>query len=157
MIYVLIFLIWTLYLYVIHRAIHRYGARWYPLAFCAHADHHRYINTHPPTRWHWNNLFLFNDTWMSTLDLWITEVIPTLIFAWITGHWWVAIFYYVWAALVQEVIEHNPRFDIFPWLTSGKWHLVHHRDNTVNFGLFFPFWDLLFGTYQSHKTIVNRG
>ena len=148
--HIVVFFAWTLYLYVIHRAIHAVGVKYFPIAFQAHADHHRYINTHAKTTWHWNNLFLFNDTWMSTLDLWITEVIPTLIFSWITGYWWVSVFYYFWAAFVQEIIEHNPDFDMYPVLTSGKWHLVHHQDTTVNFGLFVPLWDMLFGTYRRH-------
>jgi len=146
MTYIFIFLLWTLYLYVIHRIVHKVGLAYFPVAFNAHADHHKYINTHEQTVWHWNNLFLFNDTWASTLDLWITEVIPTLIFAAITGHWWVFVFYYLWAALVQETIEHNPNVNLYPFCTSGKWHLLHHQDAGTNFGLFFPIWDILFGT-----------
>jgi sterol desaturase/sphingolipid hydroxylase (fatty acid hydroxylase superfamily) len=151
MIYLAVFLAWTLYLYIIHRAIHTVGQKYLPLAFLAHADHHKYINTHEQTKWHWNNIFLFNDTWMSTLDLWITEVIPTLLFSWITGHWWISVFYYFWAAFVQETIEHNPKFNWYPWLTSGKWHLVHHWDTRVNFGLFSPLWDWMFGTLKKHQ------
>lgn len=148
--YIFSFLAWTLYLYVIHRTIHSIGLKFAPLAFTAHADHHRYINTNKQTTWHWNNLFLFNDTWMSTLDLWITEVIPTLIFSWVTGYWWLSVFYYLWDALIQEVIEHNKDFDWHPFLTSGKWHLIHHRDTSSNYGLFLPIWDLLF---KSHKQV----
>lgn len=151
MYYIFVFISWTLYLYLIHRVIHSIGLRLFPVAFNAHADHHRYINTNKQTTWHWNNLFLFNDTWTSTLDLWITEVIPTLIFSYITGEWWISVFYYLWAALVQEVIEHNPKFDLYPFLTSGKWHLIHHHNTSVNYGLFLPIWDILFGTFKSHK------
>lgn len=99
-------------------------------------------------------MFLFNDTWMSTLDLWITEVIPTLIFSLVTGYWWISVFYYLWAAFVQEIIEHNPKFDVFPLLTSGRWHLIHHHNTSVNYGLFTPVWDIAFGTYKSHKASV---
>ena len=148
--YILVFFAWTLYLYIIHRAVHAVGRVYFPLAFLAHADHHKYINTHEQTRWHWNNIFLFNDTWMSTLDLWITEVVPTLLFSWVTGEWWVSVFYYFWAAFVQETIEHNPKFDWYPFITSGKWHLVHHWDTRANFGLFIPLWDYVFGTLKKH-------
>jgi len=151
MTYILIFLAWTLYLYIIHRVIHSVGDRYISLAFFAHIDHHKYINTHEQTRWHWSNIFLFNDTWMSTLDLWITEVVPTLLFSWITGEWWISIFYYFWAAFIQETIEHNPKFDWYPFITSGKWHLIHHWDMRANFGLFIPLWDYVFGTLKSIK------
>jgi sterol desaturase/sphingolipid hydroxylase (fatty acid hydroxylase superfamily) len=108
--------------------------------------HHRFILHHTAT-WHWSNLFLFNDDWTSTLDLWITEVIPTLLFSLITGQWWISIFYYIWAAFIQEIVEHNENFDI-PVLTSGKWHLMHHRGE-INYGLFTPWWDMIFGTYKN--------
>lgn len=138
------FLLWTLILYWIHRLGHR-------LFFVKdlHLDHHRYVLQHN-VGWHWSNLFLFNDNLKSTLDLWITEVIPTLIFSYATGQWWISIFYYLWAALIQESIEHNKDFDL-PILTSGKWHLLHHRSK-CNYGLFTPVWDIVFRTYKSvHK------
>lgn len=141
---VIYFFSWTLMLYWIHRLGHVM-----PVVKYFHLDHHRHILSNTPT-WHWNNLFLFNDTWKSTIDLWITEVVPTLIFAFLTGQWWIAIFYYVWAAFVQESIEHNKNVDV-PGLTSGKWHLIHHR-SPYNYGLFFPVWDMVFGTNKHvHK------
>jgi hypothetical protein len=146
----LTFLTWTLYLYLIHRVLHDFGDKIFPFAYAAHLDHHKYINKHKGTSWHWNNLFLFNDTWLSTADLWITEVVPTLLFSCITGQWWISIFYYFWAALIQEVVEHNPKFDIYPWLTSGKWHLEHHWNTKVNYGLFIPVWDIVFDSHKKH-------
>jgi len=141
------FLVWTLLLYWIHRVGH-----YLSLIKKYHFDHHRFISSQMrikqnPTSWHWSNLLLFNDTWKSTVDLWITEVIPTLIFSAVTGQWWIIIFYYFWAAIIQETIEHNPDFNI-PLLSSGKWHLQHHHAVNVNYGLFFPLWDIVFKTYK---------
>ena len=135
------FLLWTLMLYWVHRFGHII-----PIIREIHWNHHRYINVNN-VKWHWNNLFLFNDTWTSTLDLWITEVIPTIIFSAITGQWWICIFYYLWAAFLQENLEHNLKIDV-PIFTFGKWHRIHHRIPNKNFGLFFPQWDLIFGTYK---------
>ena len=135
---ILYFLLWTLMLYWIHRAAHKI-----PVINSIHLHHHKFILSHP-TKWHWNNLLLFNDDWTSTADLWITEVIPTLIFSIVTGQYWILIFYYVWAAFIQESIEHNPKINI-PMITSGRWHLLHHR-SSYNYGLFFPIWDILFKT-----------
>lgn len=137
------FLFWTFTLYWIHRIAHNIKA-----FEKYHYDHHYYISNKGSNGWHWNNLFLFNDTWKSTIDLWITEVIPTLVFSFFTNQWWIFIFYYFWAALVQEIIEHNQKFNLYPFLTSGKWHLIHHQDSNKNFGLFFPIWDILFNTYE---------
>jgi len=141
------FFIWTLTLYWIHRISHKFlFLKKY------HVDHHQFIikkitENQVPTKWHWNNLFLFNDNWKSTGDLWLTEVVPTFLFSLITGQWWIMIFYYLWAAFVQEIIEHNPNFDI-PVLTSGKWHLLHHTTGVKNYSLFFPLWDIIFKTYK---------
>jgi len=133
------FLGWTFLLYWVHRIVHVM-----PFVQHLHWNHHWYVNNHA-TGWHWSNLFLFNDTWISTIDLWITEVIPTIIFAWVFDAWWVLAFYYIWAALLQEDLEHNKFVNWYP-VTSGKWHLVHHQQADRNFGIFIPVWDKLFKT-----------
>lgn len=137
--YIFIFVTWTLVLYLIHRIVHVT-----PFLKELHWDHHKYVNLHN-TGWKLNNLLLFNDTWKSTIDLWITEVIPTLIFSLVTGHYWVFGFYYIWAAFFQEELEHNKKINFYPF-TFGRWHLYHHRTPNKNFGLFFPFWDKIFRT-----------
>lgn len=143
--YIIAFLIWTLILYWLHRAIHIT-----PVLKKYHDTHHAYINriikNGGTTTWHWSNLFLFNDNIPSTIDLWITEVIPTILFSAITGQWWLFLFYYIWAAFIQESIEHNPKINL-TFLLSGHRHLNHHKNPKQNFGLFFPVWDRLFGTY----------
>jgi sterol desaturase/sphingolipid hydroxylase (fatty acid hydroxylase superfamily) len=138
---VVTFLAWTFTLYWIHRFIHRF-----PILNNYHQDHHLYIDRHRGTKWHWNNIFLYNDTWKSTVDLWTSEVIPTIIFSAVTGCWWLFIFYYLWAAFLQESLEHNPNFDRYPLITSGKWHLLHHKKQRKNYGLFIPLWDKIFKT-----------
>ena len=142
MIIILEFVSWTLMLYWIHRAVHIV-----PFLQNLHLDHHKYINHHQ-TGWHWSNLFLYNDTWKSTFDLWISEVIPTVVFAAIFNAWWLVGFYYVWAAFFQENLEHNRNNNFYP-LTFGKWHMIHHRKMKKNFGLFTPIWDKIFRTEQS--------
>lgn len=140
-----LFMLWTFLLYAAHRLAHLL-----PWVRDVHADHHKQIAAGANLGLHWSNLFLYFDSPRSTLDQWLTEVLPTLLLAGVTGHWWLFGVYYVWAALIQEAIEHNPNFDWHPWLTSGRWHLVHHADNSKNFGVFFPVWDTLFGTRKDH-------
>lgn len=146
MIYIFYFLAWTLMLYWIHRIGHKI-----PLINYYHSHHHSYINKNLKdgniNSWHWSNLLLFNDNMESTIDLWITEVLPTLAFSLITGQWWISIFYYCWAAFMQEPIEHNPKVNV-PYLLSGQRHLIHHKQPNKNYGLFFPIWDKMFRTYK---------
>lgn len=148
MTYISLFLFWSFILYCIHRAAHVV-----PGIRHLHWDHHEQIINETHWGWHWSNIFLFNDTWKSTGDLWITEVIPTILFCYIFDCYWLGALYYVWAAFLQEAIEHNKNFDIYPFLTSGKWHLVHHQDGGVNFGLFISLWDFLFCTYRRHDKL----
>ena len=112
-----------------------------------HFNHHKVINTNT-IKWNCNNLLLYNDTKESTIDLWLTEVIPTCIISYITGQWWLIIFYYLWASLIQERVEHNKDFNI-PLLTSGKWHLKHHENGECNYGLFTSIWDIVFKTNRN--------
>jgi sterol desaturase/sphingolipid hydroxylase (fatty acid hydroxylase superfamily) len=146
MTYLITFLAWTFVIYWCHRAAHHV-----PIMKELHADHHKQISQETFNGLHWTNLFLYFDSWKSTADQWATEVIPTLLFCLITGQWWMMGLYYVWAAFIQEAVEHNPKFNFYPFITSGKWHLLHHADNTKNFGVFFPIWDILFGTRKDLK------
>ena len=143
--YTLIFLLWTALIYWMHRIVHMI---YIPYIYEWHMDHHKQVVRNKIVGLHWSNIFLFNDTWKSTFDLWATEVIPTILFCWITGNWWLFIAYWIWAAFIQEAIEHNKNFDWHPWLTSGKWHLIHHKHSKYNFGVFIPIWDIIFKTYK---------
>ena len=145
MLYIMYFIEWLLVLYCIHRIAHKSS---FLMKF--HGDHHRHINkcirNNETMRWHWNNLFLINDNVRSTIDLWLTEVLPTLIFSALTQQWWIFCFYYVWAAILQEKLEHNSAINLYPFLTFGSWHLLHHRNPNKNFCLLFPIWDILLRT-----------
>jgi sterol desaturase/sphingolipid hydroxylase (fatty acid hydroxylase superfamily) len=141
MYYLLVLFAWTFVIYWMHRIVHII-----PSLNRIHADHHKYVIKNEVT-WHWSNLFLYNDTWLSTVDLWITEVIPTILMSIFVG-WWLFIAYYLWAAFVQERIEHNEKFNWYPF-TSGRWHMIHHKNAKYNYGIFIPLWDILFGTAKS--------
>lgn len=143
--YLIIFLFWTFVLYSMHWAAHNNE---FLQKF--HFDHHKYIASHE-VKWHWSNILLYTDTWYSTIDVWLTEVIPTIIVAAFFQQWWLLVFYYAWAALVQERIEHNKGINIYPFLTSGKWHMHHHKHPTTNFGIFLPIWDKLFHTESERR------
>jgi sterol desaturase/sphingolipid hydroxylase (fatty acid hydroxylase superfamily) len=141
--YLFYFFLWTFMIYWMHRIVHLV-----PYVRKIHGDHHAQVSQETIRGLHWSNLFLFFDSWKSTADQWITEVIPTFILCYITGQWWLMIFYYIWAAFIQESIEHNEKFDLYPFITSGRWHLIHHRHPSSNYGVFFPIWDVLFGTWK---------
>jgi len=143
-IYPIMFFIWTCLLYWVHRICHVT-----PYLKDIHWQHHQYVLGGQP-QWMWQNIFLWSDDWGSTADLWVTEVIPTLAFCAVTGHWWIFVWYWIWTGFIQEWVEHNPKFDIWPF-SAGKTHLVHHKYWKNNYSLFFPIWDHVFGTYKEHN------
>lgn len=143
MTYALVFLGWTFTIYWMHRLAHIWS---FMRKF--HSDHHAQVTQETIAGLNWKNAFLWFDSWKSTVDQWITEVIPTLIISAVTGHWWLFAFYYIWAAFIQEAVEHNEKVNLYPFITSGKWHLIHHKNPTKNYGVFFPIWDILFGTKE---------
>ena len=144
---ILVFILWTFMIYWMHRIVHMI---YIPYLYEWHMDHHKQVSQDKIVGLHWSNLFLYNDTWKSTLDLWAIEVIPTIIFCWIFNCWWIFFVYWFWAAFIQEAIEHNKNFDWYPWLTSGKWHILHHNQSKFNFGVYFPIWDILLKTHKRH-------
>lgn len=140
---ILYFLIWTFILYVFHRLAHRI-----PFLWKYHSDHHVQISYQTNKGHHWSNYFLFFDTWKSTTDQWLIEILPTIVFCVIIQDYTLLFFYYIWAVFIQEKIEHNKNFNFFPILTSGKWHMIHHENDDKNYGVFVFIWDLIFKTYK---------
>lgn len=145
MIYVFYFIVWTLILYLLHRLAHINSFLWQ-----YHNDHHTQINFAQNKGKHWSNYFLFFDTWKSTVDQWLIEILPTIIFCMMINDWFIFVFYYFWAVWIQEKIKHDNNFNIYPVLTSGQWHMVHHKYYGNNFGVFVPIWDILFKTHRTH-------
>jgi sterol desaturase/sphingolipid hydroxylase (fatty acid hydroxylase superfamily) len=139
--YLLIFLLWTFVVYWMHRAAHVI-----PFMRRFHMDHHKQVTNQTINGLSWKNAFLWFDSKESTIDQWLTEVIPTIVISSITGHWWLFVAYYIWAAFIQEAVEHNKKINLYPFITSGKWHLIHHDYPNKNYGVFFPVWDIVFGT-----------
>ena len=138
------FFAWTFMLYWIHRLAHV----WKPFKKI-HWVHHKAV-WNMELKWIWPHIFLWQEDLGSTLDLMFTEGIPTVIFCAITGQWWILVWWYIWSAFIQEHVEHNPKFSALP-LSAGKTHLVHHKDWRYNYSLYFPVWDIVFGTYKPYK------
>ena len=138
------FILWSFILYICHRLAHSIGFLWY-----YHCDHHKQISSQTNKGCHWTNCFLFFDTWKSTADQWLIEIIPTILVCFLFSDITLLVLYYFWAVFIQERIEHNPNFDLYPILTSGKWHLIHHTNYDKNYGVFTSIWDKIFKTYKA--------
>lgn len=138
-------MIWTFILWFMHVLGHKV-----PFFMYYHSDHHYQVYMKRSGKWKPTFLLTYIDSYKSTVDAWLTEYIPTIIFCYITGAWWIAILYYLWAVTFNELLEHNDKIDLYPFDTSGKWHLVHHEHPNKNYGLVTPIWDIIFGTAKRH-------
>jgi hypothetical protein len=100
-----------------------------------HIQHHKVINS-KETKWHWNNVLLYNDDIKSTIDLWITDVIPTLIFCYFTGQWWIFFVYYFFqsqaglqmlgAYIQQSLLELNSYKEVIVSQEGGEYYNSLH-------------------------------
>ena len=153
--YVIVFLVWTFTIYWMQRLANVWSfMRKY------HVDHHKQVTQATIQGLNWRNALLWFDSWESTVDQWLTEVIPTIIISCVTGHYWLLFAYYIWAGFIQEAVEHNKRINLYPFLTSGKWHLIHHEFPNKNYGVFIPLWDIVFRTRKGlndhPQELVNK-
>ncbi len=141
------FLLWSLIIYWTHRSAHMIPFLWQ----FHHAHHQVAYNGELEFSW-WNVIGWFND-WPSTLDQWITEIIPMIVFVLVFPDAWpIAVLYYIDGFILAEgLTDHNPRLEI-PGLSMGRYHLKHHANPNVNFDLYFHFWDQLFGTHYRRAT-----
>lgn len=139
--FLLLLLLWTMMIYWTHRLAHRLPCLWR-----FHSAHHAVEYKGEYEFSWWNLVGWFND-WKSTIDQWLTEIIPTTLFVLVFPQAWpILVIYYVDGFVLAEgLTDHNPRIDI-PALSMGKYHLRHHADMSGNYDLYFRLWDKVFGT-----------
>jgi len=145
--FVIYFFLWTLLLYGVHRLVHIL-----PYIKKIHNEHHRYVMRNKDWYIKWEDLYLSRGNNKVTVDLWITEVIPTLLFCAVTGHWWIFGLYYGWSAFYEKTTKYNRDVDVF-LVTWGMWTLTHYRRTTLNFGGIFSLWDMIFKTNRGINQI----
>ncbi|WP_413574819.1 sterol desaturase family protein [Bdellovibrio sp. HCB290] len=126
------------YFYVTHRCLHK------PLAYKRfHAVHHASLHPSP-----WAS-FSFHPVES------LIEAIPLPLITLILPLHPIVIVIYLTMATISAIINHLG-FEVLPpgsakhpvgkWLISGTHHAGHHRFYKYNFGLFYTFWDHIFGT-----------
>ncbi len=126
------------YFYVLHRLIH------HPKLFkWMHLGHHR---SGDPTPWTSFAFDLPEALAQAFFFCGVVFIIPlhfvTLIAVLLTITVWA-----VWNHLGFEIFPASfPNHWLGKWLIGPTHHAIHHRKYTVHYGLYFTFWDKLFGT-----------
>ncbi len=137
------------YFYFTHRLFHHPRLfRW------LHQGHHQSRHPTPWTSFAFDpleaivqSLFLVGIVWIIPLHLvTLIAVLATMT---------------IWAVLTHLGLDRLPA--VFPHHLLGRWvigpahHSIHHLKYTVHYGLYFTFWDKLFGTQDSsYATQMNR-
>ncbi|WP_343564317.1 sterol desaturase family protein [Kiloniella sp. b19] len=137
------FLVFTFVTYWTHRIAHCWKPLWY-----LHEAHHS-VPYKGEYEFSLLNLVGWYNDWRSTLDVWVTEVLPMagLVLLW-PATWPLAVLFYIDNVLSEGLTDHNPRINI-PGLAMGKYHIEHHKDMSVNFDGYFRLWDKVFGTQRN--------
>jgi len=131
-------LIHDAYFYWTHRAMH------HPALFRAtHLAHHR---SKQPTAW---AAFSFHP-WEAIISAWLLPAVAFVVPIHLGGVFFLLIF------MTYCSVANHAGWEIVPrrWLAgplgrvfiTASHHNVHHKDYQANYGLYFRFWDQLFGT-----------
>jgi len=130
--------VWDLWQYWIHRWQHAW-----PLLWETHKFHHSEtaLNSSAQARHHFLNAILFAVLYVPLL----------ILFGWLTPHFVASfVMFRVWG-FVNHANLRLQFGSLTPLISSPPWHRIHHsvfaQHHNKNFAAFFPFIDLLFGTY----------
>lgn len=136
--FVTVLILQDTYYYFIHRMFH------HPLIFIW--MHHGHHGSREPTPWSSFAFDLAETILQALFFVGVIFIVPlhfiTLVVLLMTMT--------VWAVLTHLGFELFPPSSTPHWL--GRWfigsmhHLIHHRNYTVHYGLYFTFWDKLLGT-----------
>lgn len=136
--FVAVLILQDTYFYFLHRLFH------HPLLFrWVHYGHHR---SGEPTPWTSFAFDLPEAFIQAIFFVGIVFIIPlhfiTLITVLMTMTLWA-----VWNHLGFELFPPSfPQHWLGRWFIGSTHHSIHHRKYTVHYGLYFTFWDKLFGT-----------
>ncbi|MGQ4649561.1 sterol desaturase family protein [Lyngbya aestuarii] len=150
--FIAVLLLQDAYFYLIHRLFHnRLFYKW------MHYGHHRSGDSTPWTSFAFDPPEAFIQ---AVFFIGVVFIIPihfiTLLAVLLTMTIWA-----VWNHLGFEIFPSSfSRHWLGRWLIGPTHHAIHHRRYTVHYGLYFTFWDKLFGTqdpnYENDFDLVLR-
>jgi sterol desaturase/sphingolipid hydroxylase (fatty acid hydroxylase superfamily) len=157
LLFILLFMIWTLLVYIVHRLAHIRHR--FNFLYHLHLYHHKinYLSAeNRQFRWYYI-LFYFGGVY-ETLDVVCMLTIPALIVYSIfpvLGVYLLLLHYAYEVFLSEGTLDHNPEIrgkvtKVFAW---GKYHLAHHKSWKYNYSLIITLWDWVFQTRQPRKQI----
>ncbi len=144
------FLLWTFWMYWIHRFVHSGKIRFLKKN---HAAHHAINYFKENQKFDPLTLCFWFGNWRASLDVLVSMTLPLLIIVLLIGgnSWYLLLFHYFYEALLSEyILDHNKHIKgrltkVFAW---GEFHLKHHQNVKCNYGLLVCVWDYIFKTVK---------
>jgi sterol desaturase/sphingolipid hydroxylase (fatty acid hydroxylase superfamily) len=111
-----------------------------------------------PIKWH--HFFFWFDTPSETADVWITLTLPALLITTLfpgQGPTLLGLHYVYEILLSDWRFDHNPTIAgaITRVLACGTYHLVHHSNPGLHYGLILTIWDHVFGSVGSDCQVAT--
>ena len=145
-----LFLLWTLLVYFLHRLAHFRHKR-NPL-YRIHICHHRVNYFKEENRkFRWCYLLFYFGGLNETLDVLLVLTLPALVVYFIyppTGVYILCFHYFYEVFFSEGLLDHNPKVKggITKFFSWGQYHLTHHRTWKYNYSLIITLWDYVFST-----------
>jgi sterol desaturase/sphingolipid hydroxylase (fatty acid hydroxylase superfamily) len=146
--YLAAFFGYTLMLWVVHFAVHKWNI---PGLTMLHDYHHKsYFNGAYDNNYPWYMLIVGLQTTdkKEVFEQVVMEWVPTVTFCAATGHWWILLMYWVDGIFLAPYSDHDCTFRWWFPFGLGRFHTNHHDDPTVNYGFYSVWWDWLFRTFK---------
>ncbi|MEM9304566.1 MAG: sterol desaturase family protein [Pseudomonadota bacterium] len=146
------FLLWTFCMYWLHRWSHI--AKPGNLLWKIHVAHHQipYLSRATPDVRPTPGQFVFwLGGWRESLDVIVVMTLPLVLITLAFPQYGLPllVFHYFYEVFLSEgLLDHNPRVKgpVTRYFAWGHFHLFHHINLKVNYGLIVTWWDHLFGT-----------
>jgi sterol desaturase/sphingolipid hydroxylase (fatty acid hydroxylase superfamily) len=151
----LLFFLWTLIIYILHRLAHIKHK--FNFLYWVHISHHKVNYFKPENRkFKWHYLFFYFGGILETLDVLLILTLPALLIYLIDpkhGLYILFIHYFYEVFLSEGLLDHNPRVEgkITNFFSWGKYHLAHHKSWKYNFSLMITLWDYVFKTVKKQS------
>ena len=155
LLFFILFLFWTLCIYLIHRISHIKSSR--NVLYKIHLQHHRIDYAKKSNRkFKWYYLFFYFGDIYSTLDVLIMLTLPAVIIYMVFPRIgiYILLLHYIYEVFFSEgLLDHNPKIKgkvtyFFSW---GTYHLYHHKVWNKNYSLLITLWDKIFKTGGDFK------
>lgn len=135
------------YFYWTHRAMHVSG-----MLRITHRIHHQ---SHNPTPW---SAFSFHPVealisiGIIPIIVWLVPCHPYALFAFLTFMTLINVMGHLGYELFPKwMMKHK----VGMWQNTSTYHNIHHQLSSVNFGLYFTFWDRIMGTFKPEDSQLH--